>query len=238
MYSYNLSPNKITVLLHGHLGSLLNSFSWVCWPGKNTLFFCSLAFLVWVWFQPRTLPLAYVSAFIALGWLTSRPRWLEERWSYFVCLRMSPVTCWILGEILGPSSNCPGSGASLLLILFVSSSCGSGLSGDYLTDEGHYWVGIDISPAMLGRYVLFSTGVDYSWVWSSYTSCLFPSHTLLQCRCSLGPRHRGRPAFGGHGPGHPLQTGLLWWLYQVSIFMFCLVLQASASHTCGCAEVI
>ncbi|XP_020036940.1 18S rRNA (guanine-N(7))-methyltransferase isoform X1 [Castor canadensis] len=27
--------------------------------------------------------------------------------------------------------------------------CGSGLSGDYLSEEGHYWVGIDISPAML-----------------------------------------------------------------------------------------
>uniref|UniRef100_A0A8C2RT59 18S rRNA (guanine-N(7))-methyltransferase n=1 Tax=Capra hircus TaxID=9925 RepID=A0A8C2RT59_CAPHI len=27
--------------------------------------------------------------------------------------------------------------------------CGTGLSGDYLSDEGHYWVGIDISPAML-----------------------------------------------------------------------------------------
>ncbi|XP_012495782.1 PREDICTED: probable 18S rRNA (guanine-N(7))-methyltransferase [Propithecus coquereli] len=27
--------------------------------------------------------------------------------------------------------------------------CGSGLSGGYLSDEGHYWVGIDISPAML-----------------------------------------------------------------------------------------
>uniref|UniRef100_A0A8C0KIA7 BUD23 rRNA methyltransferase and ribosome maturation factor n=1 Tax=Canis lupus dingo TaxID=286419 RepID=A0A8C0KIA7_CANLU len=30
--------------------------------------------------------------------------------------------------------------------------CGSGLSGDYLSDEGHYWVGIDISPAMLGSW--------------------------------------------------------------------------------------
>lgn len=58
-----------------------------------------------------------------------------------------------------------GGGVSLLLTvlsphLIVSSSCGSGLSGDYLSDEGHYWVGIDISPAMLGKYVLFSTGVD------------------------------------------------------------------------------
>uniref|UniRef100_A0A3B4WLL9 BUD23 rRNA methyltransferase and ribosome maturation factor n=2 Tax=Seriola lalandi dorsalis TaxID=1841481 RepID=A0A3B4WLL9_SERLL len=27
--------------------------------------------------------------------------------------------------------------------------CGSGLSGDYLSEEGHYWVGVDISNAML-----------------------------------------------------------------------------------------
>ncbi|XP_048375478.1 probable 18S rRNA (guanine-N(7))-methyltransferase [Sphaerodactylus townsendi] len=27
--------------------------------------------------------------------------------------------------------------------------CGSGLSGDYLSEEGHCWVGMDISPAML-----------------------------------------------------------------------------------------
>uniref|UniRef100_A0A8C2ZX92 BUD23 rRNA methyltransferase and ribosome maturation factor n=1 Tax=Cyclopterus lumpus TaxID=8103 RepID=A0A8C2ZX92_CYCLU len=27
--------------------------------------------------------------------------------------------------------------------------CGSGLSGDYLSEEGHYWVGVDISTAML-----------------------------------------------------------------------------------------
>ncbi|XP_070802597.1 18S rRNA (guanine-N(7))-methyltransferase [Pituophis catenifer annectens] len=27
--------------------------------------------------------------------------------------------------------------------------CGSGLSGDYISEEGHCWVGMDISPAML-----------------------------------------------------------------------------------------
>uniref|UniRef100_A0A8C7G8I1 18S rRNA (guanine-N(7))-methyltransferase n=1 Tax=Oncorhynchus kisutch TaxID=8019 RepID=A0A8C7G8I1_ONCKI len=27
--------------------------------------------------------------------------------------------------------------------------CGSGLSGDYLSEEGHFWVGVDISTAML-----------------------------------------------------------------------------------------
>jgi len=29
--------------------------------------------------------------------------------------------------------------------------CGSGLSGECLTDQGHAWVGIDISTAMLGE---------------------------------------------------------------------------------------
>jgi len=27
--------------------------------------------------------------------------------------------------------------------------CGSGLSGDTITEHGHYWVGVDISPSML-----------------------------------------------------------------------------------------
>lgn len=34
----------------------------------------------------------------------------------------------------------------------LSVRCGSGLSGDYLSEEGHYWVGIDISTAMLGWF--------------------------------------------------------------------------------------
>ena len=28
--------------------------------------------------------------------------------------------------------------------------CGSGLSGEILTEEGHIWVGMDIAPSMLG----------------------------------------------------------------------------------------
>lgn len=28
--------------------------------------------------------------------------------------------------------------------------CGSGLSGEILTEEGHLWVGMDIAPSMLG----------------------------------------------------------------------------------------
>ena len=30
--------------------------------------------------------------------------------------------------------------------------CGSGLSGEILTEEGHIWVGMDIAPSMLGWF--------------------------------------------------------------------------------------
>lgn len=36
--------------------------------------------------------------------------------------------------------------------LLLDIGCGSGLSGSVLEDEGHTWIGIDISPAMLGKY--------------------------------------------------------------------------------------
>lgn len=31
--------------------------------------------------------------------------------------------------------------------------CGSGLSGEILTDNGHLWIGIDISSDMLSKYL-------------------------------------------------------------------------------------
>lgn len=32
--------------------------------------------------------------------------------------------------------------------------CGSGLSGECLTDNGHCWIGVDISPSMLGNLMI------------------------------------------------------------------------------------
>lgn len=32
--------------------------------------------------------------------------------------------------------------------------CGSGLSGSVLEDQGHLWVGMDISTAMLGKLLI------------------------------------------------------------------------------------
>lgn len=34
--------------------------------------------------------------------------------------------------------------------------CGSGLSGSVLDEQGHFWVGVDISSAMLGKLSLFA----------------------------------------------------------------------------------
>jgi len=35
--------------------------------------------------------------------------------------------------------------------------CGSGLSGEILTEEGHIWVGMDIAPSMLGTTSFYYT---------------------------------------------------------------------------------
>jgi 18S rRNA (guanine1575-N7)-methyltransferase len=34
--------------------------------------------------------------------------------------------------------------------LILDIGCGSGLSGEVLEEDGHFWVGLDISPSMLG----------------------------------------------------------------------------------------
>ena len=33
--------------------------------------------------------------------------------------------------------------------------CGSGLSGEVITESGHHWVGLDIASSMLGILVIF-----------------------------------------------------------------------------------
>lgn len=37
--------------------------------------------------------------------------------------------------------------------LLLDIGCGSGLSGSVLEDQGHVWIGMDISSAMLSKYL-------------------------------------------------------------------------------------
>lgn len=39
--------------------------------------------------------------------------------------------------------------------MLLDIGCGSGISGGVLEDQGHYWIGIDISSAMLGKFSKF-----------------------------------------------------------------------------------
>ena len=49
----------------------------------------------------------------------------------------------------------------LKLIHFIFGRCGSGLSGEALSEEGHYWVGIDISRSMLGQQKFLCTLLNF-----------------------------------------------------------------------------
>jgi 18S rRNA (guanine1575-N7)-methyltransferase len=39
--------------------------------------------------------------------------------------------------------------------LILDLGCGSGLSGEVITENGHMWVGLDISEAMLGEFPFY-----------------------------------------------------------------------------------
>nr|KAF6488845.1 BUD23 rRNA methyltransferase and ribosome maturation factor [Molossus molossus] len=72
--------------------------------------------------------------------------------------------------------------------------CGTGLSGDYLSDEGHYWVGIDISPDMLdaaldreaqGDLLLGDMGQGIPFKPGSFDGCIRFVEPELFCSCTL-----------------------------------------------------
>ncbi|XP_008578530.1 PREDICTED: ribosome biogenesis methyltransferase WBSCR22 [Galeopterus variegatus] len=73
--------------------------------------------------------------------------------------------------------------------------CGSGLSGGYLSDEGHYWVGIDVSPAMLdaaldremtGDLLLGDMGQGIPFKPGSFDGCI--SISAVQWLCTANKK--------------------------------------------------
>ncbi|XP_030041879.1 18S rRNA (guanine-N(7))-methyltransferase isoform X2 [Microcaecilia unicolor] len=78
--------------------------------------------------------------------------------------------------------------------------CGSGLSGDYISEQGHYWVGIDISPAMLdvaveqeveGDLILGDMGQGVPFRPGTFDGCI--SISALQWLCNADKRIHSPP---------------------------------------------
>uniref|UniRef100_A0A3Q3GD95 18S rRNA (guanine-N(7))-methyltransferase n=1 Tax=Labrus bergylta TaxID=56723 RepID=A0A3Q3GD95_9LABR len=74
--------------------------------------------------------------------------------------------------------------------------CGSGLSGDFLSEEGHYWVGVDISTAMLdvaldrdveGDLLVGDMGQGMPFRPGTFDGCI--SISALQWLCNADKRH-------------------------------------------------
>ena len=51
--------------------------------------------------------------------------------------------------------------------------CGSGLSGEVLEDEGHVWVGLDISKSMLGMHLHCIANMKPVFLWSIRNSTTY-----------------------------------------------------------------
>lgn len=65
----------------------------------------------------------------------------------------------------------------MTLVLHVL-GCGSGLSGETLTENGHQWIGLDISQSMLGMN--FNLLMNRLW---SISSCIIHFGKNDTCRC-------------------------------------------------------
>ena len=84
---------------------------------------------------------------------------------------------------------------------------GSGLSGEILTEEGHQWVGMDVSGGMLGQSL------------ASLRPYNPKTDVLLPYRGRTRARSRRRPHARRYRAGNPLQTGCLRRRNLVSRFL-------------------
>uniref|UniRef100_A0A3B3SXH3 18S rRNA (guanine-N(7))-methyltransferase n=1 Tax=Paramormyrops kingsleyae TaxID=1676925 RepID=A0A3B3SXH3_9TELE len=78
--------------------------------------------------------------------------------------------------------------------------CGSGLSGDYLSEEGHFWLGVDISTAMLdvaldreveGDLILGDMGHGMPFRPGTFDGCI--SISALQWLCNADKKSYSPP---------------------------------------------
>jgi len=76
--------------------------------------------------------------------------------------------------------------------LILDIGCGSGISGGVLSEMGHYWVGLDISPSMLevavdreceGDLMLCDMGQGFRWRPGSFDGAISVSALQWLCNC-------------------------------------------------------
>ncbi|MGH0162065.1 UNVERIFIED_CONTAM: hypothetical protein FKN15_061409 [Acipenser sinensis] len=84
--------------------------------------------------------------------------------------------------------------------LLLDVGCGSGLSGDHLSEQGHCWVGVDISPAMLevaldreveGDLILGDMGQGIPFRPGTFDGCI--SISALQWLCNADKKSHSPP---------------------------------------------
>ena len=89
-----------------------------------------------------------------------------------------------------------------IVLLLVFSSCGSGLSGEALTEAGHHWVGVDISRHMLGKPLLVTSS-------PFHPSTLVLSHLVCILRVAVAKEREveGDVCLGDIGEGLCFKPG-------------------------------
>ena len=88
--------------------------------------------------------------------------------------------------------------------LLLDLGCGSGLSGTALDDEGHIWVGLDISSAMLSEFIHDSVIIRLKYISYSYLN------QITHFKCTDVARERdvsGDLILGDMGQGLPFRPG-------------------------------
>lgn len=84
--------------------------------------------------------------------ISNRPHSQNEHWSYLLYLK-TVFPNYSLTLVLYFNFNSFSHfffHFQLSCLIFVG--CGSGLSGETLSEEGHHWIGLDISPSMLSMF--------------------------------------------------------------------------------------
>lgn len=101
-----------------------------------------------------------------------------------ICLRSVPscwnMYCYIFSVSIEIGYSCFLCYSFCLSVLYVL-GCGSGLSGETLTENGHQWIGLDISQSMLGM----NFNLQFKRTHSNFSSCIIHFGKMIHADVAL-----------------------------------------------------